>query len=114
MKRITAVLIVISLLAMVMTGCGKDETSEKGSSGWEIKCLTTGNEPVANVRFQVCGKNLCRVIDSDEDGIAKFSGNEKKYTLHFVAAPDEYVLSEDCPDELNSEENTITIVFSKK
>ena len=114
MKRKTAVLLIIALLITAMTGCGQNDTSEKTFSGWEIKCMTDDDEPVADVKIQVCSKTVCRVIESDENGIAKFSGKEESYTLHLDFVPDEYVLSEELPDELNSEEKSITILFSKR
>lgn len=114
MKRRIIILLTISLLILAMAGCEKKETSEESFSGWEIRCMTNDNQAVANVKMQVCSNTMCSVIESDENGIAKFNGNAKSYELHLDSIPDNYILSSEFPDELSDQEKSITILFDKK
>ena len=94
-------------MSAIFSACGAKESF----NGWEFTCVNTENEPVSGVKIQICSDSICQMIESNEDGIARFSGKERSYECHIEAIPDNYIVKEDAPKKLTGDNKSLVITL---
>lgn len=139
MRRLSGIICSIFILVVLtggLTGCGasKSGSAKAGSAktdsskedsvkteapadGWLFKCVTEDDEPVADVRLQICTDATCQMVKSDDKGTVLFDKCEEgveEYDLHVLSVPEGYELDCEVPEKMTKDNRVITITFKKQ
>lgn len=94
MKRHIVTILFTALILLLISGCGAGDEAVDGTPDAEENYVfvvkNNAGEPVEGVGIQVCTKEKCQVIETDEEGMAVFEGGPNEYEIHLIKYPDEY------------------------
>ena len=97
---------------------GPDETRKDGPKDekptYTVRLVDQNGDPVPEAAVAFCLDTGCVPVETDENGVAVYSGASGRYHVRVVDAPDEYDYPDDTDTYLGPESGEITLVITKE
>ncbi len=98
----------VSAFLIALCGCGTKTTEE-----FTVTVSDSDGNALSDISVQFCDDQMCRVVKTDENGLANLGETEGSYSVHIIRVPDGYA-ADDTEYELNEENRAISVVLDKE
>jgi hypothetical protein len=78
-----------------------------------IRFTDADGNPVPGVMANVCDETACTMLTADDEGVARFSGEEKEWGVQILKVPEGFTFDSGEKTPLNAEGETV-IVLNKE
>lgn len=106
MKK-TIIFVTVTMMSIVMlVGCGSHEKKlDTKNKKFNVNVHVTDEDknPISGVKVQACDDSVCKVADTDSDGVAGFSMGQNVVDIHILKAPEGFKV--DSKEVFKTDEN---------
>ena len=92
----------------------KKDASKEDKPAYTVRVVDQNGDPVPEAAVGFCLDTGCIPVETDENGVAVYSGAPNRYHIRVVDAPDEYDYPDDTDTYIGPESGEITLVITKE
>ena len=90
------------------------ETTQEDQPTYTVRVVDQNGAPVPEASVGFCLDTGCVPVETDENGVAVYSGAPARYHIQVVDAPDEYDYPDDTDCYIGPESGEMTLVITKE